>query len=64
MQPYSILLPSAALFLPSTTSSHVNSGERFPLKGALLFLLVSALGFYAGRRWGLSADGWEEADKI
>ncbi|MBU3967985.1 MAG: hypothetical protein KKG76_11555 [Euryarchaeota archaeon] len=55
MQPHSILLPSAAIVLPSTTSSYVNSGDRFPLKGPLLLLLIAALGFYEERRWGLSA---------
>lgn len=42
-------VPSAAIVLPSTTSSHVNSGDRSPLKGPLLHLLIRALCFYASQ---------------
>jgi len=57
MQPYSILLPSAAIVLPSTTSSHVNSGDRSPLKEHSWVMLIAAHGFHAEGRWGFSKGG-------
>ncbi|MBU4138325.1 MAG: hypothetical protein KJ729_00030 [Euryarchaeota archaeon] len=45
------------IVLPSTTSSYVNSGDRHPIKGALLGSVQYSPGFHAERRWGFSA-GW------
>jgi len=52
------LLPSAAIVLPSTTSSQVNSGDRFPMKGALLGSVHCSPGFHVRGKVGFRAQGW------
>ncbi|MDO8724655.1 MAG: hypothetical protein Q7J35_01135 [Candidatus Methanoperedens sp.] len=38
-----VLFPPAVMILPSTTSSQVNSGDGFPMKGTLWVLFIAAL---------------------
>ena len=46
------LLPSAMIVLPSTASSYVNSGERSPMKGALLDYVQYSPGFHVRGKVG------------